>query len=62
MTSDRRYFFFGSNKSKDLEAPAGKPVTLSMLKERFTGPQNGGTNIYWIEASFLESLRRGPRP
>ena len=62
VTSDGRYFFFGSNRRKEIAAHAGKPVTLSTLKDRFTGPQNGGTDIYWIEASFLEKFRRGPRP
>ena len=57
VTSDGRYLFFGSNRRKEIPAPAGSPMTASRLMERFCGPQNGGSDIYWIDASFLRVLK-----
>jgi hypothetical protein len=28
-----------------------------MLRERYASPENGNTDIYWIDAAFIESLR-----
>jgi hypothetical protein len=60
VTGDGRYLFFGSNRRKEIVAVTGIPWTFSRLFERFCGPQNGGSDIYWIDAGFLRTLRLGP--
>ncbi len=56
VARDAKYFFFGSTKTKPFNFSTN-PVTSQMLLEYFTGPQNGDSDIYWIEASFLKKLR-----
>jgi hypothetical protein len=56
VTRDGKYFFFGSPKAKPLPLP-DKPVTMRVLLEYFSGPQNGGSDVYWQDATFLEKLR-----
>ena len=57
VTSDGRYLFFGSNRRKEITSPAGSPMTWSQFMARFCGPQNGGSDVYWIDASFLRTLK-----
>jgi len=56
VTRDGKYFFFGSATAKPMTFP-GKVVTIKMLLEYSSGPQNGNSDVYWCEASFLEKLR-----
>jgi hypothetical protein len=59
VTSDGRYLFFGSNWRKEPAALPGIPMTSSRLFELFCGPQNGGSDVYWIDAAVLPALGRG---
>jgi len=56
VTKDGKYFFFSSTKSKLFDV-FSKPVTSRMLLDYFAGPQNGGSDVYWMDASFLKKLR-----
>ena len=56
VTRDGKYFFFGSTKAKPFDSFA-RPVTSRMLLNMFNGPQNGDSDIYWMDASFLKALR-----
>jgi len=56
VTRDGKYFFFGSPMAKPLVFQ-DKAVTMGMFQEYFSGPQNGSSDIYWCDASFLEKLR-----
>ncbi len=59
VTPDGRFFFFGSNRRKAVQAAPGRALRLSGLMEAFSGPENGGTDIYWVDAAFLRRLRPG---
>jgi hypothetical protein len=56
VSPDGKYFFFASNRKVPDETTT---VTLSYEKilRTSTFPQNGNADIYWMEASFIESLR-----
>ena len=56
VTRDGNYLFFGSNRVKPFDFSA-RPATSRRLLDYFSGPQNGSTDIYWIEAAFLAKLR-----
>ena len=58
VTRDGKYFFFGSNRVRPFDFSA-RPATSRLLLDYFSGPQNGGSDIYWIDAAFLAKLRPG---
>jgi len=57
VSPDGRYFFFGSSKARDLPSAAAKPLTLRALRVYEGQARNGGMDIYWMDASFLGTLR-----
>jgi hypothetical protein len=57
VSPDGKYLFFGSSKSAEASATPGKPQALHALREAFSRPRNGNSDIYWVDASFLEALR-----
>jgi len=61
VTPDGRYFFFMSRRRGALEALAGKHLDQALLERLGGMPENGNTDTYWVEASFIEKLRPRPR-
>jgi Tol biopolymer transport system component len=57
VSPDGKYFFFMSTRSRLAESMPER-LSLDFLQEVFDGPQNGNSDIYWIEAGFIEDLRR----
>jgi hypothetical protein len=57
VTRDGRYFFFGSTLSRDPESSAAAPLTSRRLMDYFMAPRNGNSDVYWIEAAFIQNLR-----
>jgi len=57
VTRDGRYLFFGSTRSRDFDPPSSVPMTSRRLLEYFMAPQNGNSDIYWIDAAFIQKLR-----
>ncbi len=55
LSKDGKYFFFSSNKRK--EKKKGK-YKLSELKKNALSAQNGSLDIYWVEAKFIEDLKK----
>jgi hypothetical protein len=55
LSPDGRYFFFSSARPNLKDA--GGAVTWSSLHEAQSRPGNGGTDIYWIDAGFIEEMR-----
>lgn len=53
VTRDARYFFFSSTK------PLGDDVTLAydLIRRLYYEPENGSSDIYWVDAAFIEKLR-----
>ena len=56
ISPDGHYFFFASTKSKSL-ASAAEKLTLSKILEFDKTPQNGRSDIYWIDAQYITTLR-----
>ncbi|MBP2680465.1 MAG: hypothetical protein H6Q78_328 [Candidatus Krumholzibacteriota bacterium] len=57
VSPDGRYFFFASNRRSDA-APPARERTYRSIQEMAARPQNGNSDIYWMDASFIEHLRR----
>ena len=55
LSPDGKYFFFSSARPR-LEDAAGF-ITWASLHEAQSRPENGSTDIYWVDASFIEELR-----
>jgi carboxyl-terminal processing protease len=58
ISSDGKYFFFASTRSVEIDATAPGALTARGIKEFYGRAQNGLADIYWIDASFIQSLRR----
>jgi hypothetical protein len=61
VSPDGRYLFFGSARPADVASTPGQPLTLRALRERQGAAGNGASDIYWMEASFLDTLRPAPK-
>lgn len=57
VSPDGRYFFFMSTRQPYPNA-APQRLSFDWLKEFAAGPESGNPAIYWMEAGFLEDLRR----
>jgi hypothetical protein len=57
VSPDGRYLFFGSARSREAAAKPGSPLSLRALREASGRAQNGNSDIYWMDASFLDTLR-----
>lgn len=57
LSPDGRYFFFmSSRRSEQLDGPlTGR--SLTELLELHTAPQNGASDIYWVDAKIIATLR-----
>jgi hypothetical protein len=55
LSPDGRYFFFSSARPR-LEDAAGF-VTWASLHEAQSRPENGNTDVYWVDAGFIDKLR-----
>jgi hypothetical protein len=56
LSPDGKYFFFMSSRASwSFEDPP--KVSATWLRTTFAGPQNGDADIYWVDASFIETLR-----
>jgi hypothetical protein len=58
ISPDGRYFFFASTKARLPDASAPGALTLQRIRDFYGRPQNGLADIYWVEASFIQALRR----
>ncbi len=57
VSPDGKYLFFGSAKSRDAVSTPPALLTLRALREASGRAQNGNSDIYWMDTSFLERLR-----
>ncbi len=56
VTSDGRYFFFSSLRSRTVDY-TNKNMTYKALKEIMNGPMNGSADVYWADAKIIENLK-----
>jgi ketosteroid isomerase-like protein len=57
VSPDGKYLFFGSTKPRGISSTPGNPLSLRALREAYSRTRNGNSDIYWMEASFLDTLR-----
>ena len=55
MSPDGKYFFFSSARPRF--GGADGVITWDGLLNAQSRPENGGTDIYWVDAGFVEDLR-----
>lgn len=55
MSPDGRYFFFSSARPRLADATG--EITWYSLQEAQARPENGSTDLYWVDAGFIEDLR-----
>jgi len=60
ISADGRYLFFASTKCKDIDAAVPGALTRRGIGEFHGKPQNGLADIYWVEAAFIDTLRKAP--
>lgn len=56
ISPDGRYFFFMSSRIPDTARPSS--LTAAFFRGLLQRPQNGSADIYWIDAGFIEKLRK----
>jgi len=57
VSRDGKYFFFMSQRQPAARETASQPWTMDELTEIFNRPENGNSDIYWIDAGFIDELR-----
>lgn len=56
VSPDGRYFFFASARNEAVLSSWGE-ITLSVIQNLHMSPQNGSSDIYWVDAQIIENLR-----
>ncbi len=54
VSPDGKYFFFMSNKCEDIPA---NELSYDRIRELYNSPGNGKSDIYWMQAGFIEKLK-----
>ena len=57
VSRDGKYFFFMSQRRPAIDEPPGQAYSMDELTRVFNMPENGNSDIYWIDAGFIEALR-----
>jgi len=57
VSRDGRYFFFMSQRQPATVDNVSQPWTVDELTEIFNQSENGNSDIYWIDAGFIDRLR-----
>ncbi len=57
VSRDGKYFFFMSQRHPATDETSGPAWSMDELSAVFSQPENGNTDIYWIDAGFVEALR-----
>jgi hypothetical protein len=58
LSPDGRYLFFMSSQPSIEDRHSPEPFDYAALQDFHMAPRNGNADIWWVEASFLEELRR----
>jgi hypothetical protein len=61
VSPDGKHLFFGSTRPREIASTPGSPLSLRTLREAYSRPRNGNCDIYWMDASFVDTLRPARR-
>jgi hypothetical protein len=53
ISPDLKYFFFASNNSQVSSGSSAGRLTFSRLLALYNSPQNGNSDIYWVDAALI---------
>jgi hypothetical protein len=56
VTSDGRYFFFASTKTRSELLAVDLRASWSLIQDIHNSPQNGSGDIYWVDAEVIRRL------
>jgi hypothetical protein len=56
VTSDGKYLFFSSCRVKKYN-PAEKDFSYKAIIDALNGPQNGNSDVYWVDAKVIDGLK-----
>jgi hypothetical protein len=56
VSPDGKFFFFASARKVEVLSSWGE-ITWSVIQNLHVNPQNGGSDIYWVDARIIENLR-----
>ena len=59
VSPDGRYFFFMSTRSPAGETPPAGGYSADGLRRLHDAPENGNSDLYWMDAAFIQRLRPG---
>jgi hypothetical protein len=57
VSRDGKYFFFMSQRQPANDENSDQPWSMDELSAVFNRPENGNSDIYWIDAGFIDGLR-----
>jgi hypothetical protein len=57
VTSDGKYLFFSSSRTREYN-PAAKDFSYKTIINALNSPQNGNSDVYWVDAKVIDVLRR----
>jgi hypothetical protein len=57
VSPDGKYFFFASTRKIQSGDEAATERRYEDIRRQQTEPGNGNSDIYWVDASFIEALR-----
>jgi hypothetical protein len=57
VSRDDKYLFFMSTRLPDKDGSGNQPYSMETLTQIYNSPENGNSDIYWIDAGIIEELR-----
>jgi len=59
LTPDGKFLLFTRQTLPRMDRPVGRPMTRDDYLKTHNGPDNGSTNIWWVDALLIEDIRKG---
>lgn len=57
VSPDGKYFFFASTYQKQDNFRGQNKILWSFIQNIYTSPQNGSSDIYWVDAKIIQDMR-----
>jgi hypothetical protein len=61
LSPDGKYLFFTRQALSRTVRAAGRPLNREDYFKMHNSPDNGSTNIWWVDARIIEELKAGKR-
>lgn len=57
VSPDGKYFFFASTRTNQNNFSGQKKIIWAHIQEIYKSPQNGSSDIYWVDSKIIQDLR-----